>query len=136
MFRIVRSPHGKTTFRTAPQGKNRPHLLPGDHAGAPGNGDEGEMLHFLHRRETTHRWSYVPPLRETREVNQMADEMDAISETAKATQEIAKTAGQAIGATEKLGSFIARFISGPLEQGIGISKINYGTCDGKGNNVS
>jgi hypothetical protein len=28
MIRIVRSPHGKATFWTAPQGKNRPHLLP------------------------------------------------------------------------------------------------------------
>ena len=49
MIRIVRSPHGKTALRTAPQGKNRPHLLPGDHARAPGIGDEGEMLHFLCR---------------------------------------------------------------------------------------
>jgi hypothetical protein len=63
MIRIVRSPHGKTPFWTASQGKNRPHLLPGDHASDPRNGDEGEMLHFIHRREATHRWSYVPPLR-------------------------------------------------------------------------
>ena len=63
MFRIVRSPYGKTALRTAAQGKNRPHLLPGDHAGAPGNGDEGEMLHFLRCREINHRWSNVPSLR-------------------------------------------------------------------------
>ena len=62
MFRIVRFPHGKTTFRTAAQGKNRPHLLPGDHAGAPRNGGEGEMLHFLHRRETNHHWYYLSSL--------------------------------------------------------------------------
>jgi hypothetical protein len=65
MFRIVRSPHGKTALWTAAQGKNRPHLLPGDHAGAPGNGDEGETLHFSYRRETTHRWVYLPTLRKT-----------------------------------------------------------------------
>jgi hypothetical protein len=49
MIRIVRFQHGKAALRTAPQGKNRPHLLPGDHAGAPRNGDKGEMLYFLHR---------------------------------------------------------------------------------------
>jgi hypothetical protein len=63
MIRIVRSPHGKTALRTTAQGKNRPHFLPGDHAGASGNGDEGEMLHFGCRRETTHRWYNVPTLR-------------------------------------------------------------------------
>lgn len=46
MFRIVRAPHGKTALWTAAQGKNRPNLLPGDHASDPRNGDEGEMLHF------------------------------------------------------------------------------------------
>ena len=62
MIRIVRSLHGKATLRTAPQGKDRPHLHPGDHAGAAGNGDEGEVLHFRRRGETTHRWSNLPPL--------------------------------------------------------------------------
>jgi len=65
MFRIVRSPHGKTALRTAAQGKNRPHLHPGDHAGAPGNGNEGERIHFLHRRAITHRWPNMPTLRQT-----------------------------------------------------------------------
>jgi hypothetical protein len=63
MIRIVGFPYGKTALRTAAQGKNRPHLLPGDHAGAPRNGDEREMLHFIGCRETSHRWSYMPPLR-------------------------------------------------------------------------
>ena len=63
MIRIVRSPHGKTTLWTASQGKNRPHVLPGDHAGTPGNGEEGEMFHFLSSREITLRWPYMPALR-------------------------------------------------------------------------
>jgi hypothetical protein len=62
MIRIVRSPHGKTTFWTASQGKNRPHLLPGDHASDPRNGNKREMLHFRHSREADHRWSNVPSL--------------------------------------------------------------------------
>ena len=65
MFRIVRFPHGKTALWTAAQGKNRPHLLPGDHAGAPGNGGKGEMLRFIRRRETSHRWPYMSSLRQT-----------------------------------------------------------------------
>jgi hypothetical protein len=57
----------------------------------------------------------------------MAEEYEGLKETAKATQEVAKTAGKAIDAGEKLGRFIARFISGPLEQGIGIfeDKLRY-----------
>lgn len=57
----------------------------------------------------------------------MADENETVKEAAKATQEIAKTAGKAIDAGEKLGRFISRFISGPLEQGIGIfeDKLRY-----------
>lgn len=43
-----------------------------------------------------------------------------MSEEAKAAQEIAKTAGKAIDAASKAGGFIARFVSGPLEQGVGI----------------
>jgi hypothetical protein len=60
MIRSIRSPYGKTSLWTAAQGKNRPHLLPGDHASDPRNGDEGEMLHFLGCRETTHSWAYLP----------------------------------------------------------------------------
>lgn len=48
-------------------------------------------------------------------------------ESAKAVQEIAKTTGKAIDAGEKFGGFISRFISGPLEQGVGIfeDKLKY-----------
>ncbi len=57
----------------------------------------------------------------------MSDESKAIEETAKAGQEIAKTAGKAIEASEKLGGFVARFIAGPLEQASGIveDKLKY-----------
>lgn len=41
-------------------------------------------------------------------------------ESAKAVQEVAKTAGQLVTTGEKLGSFVARFISGTLEQVSGI----------------
>ncbi len=52
---------------------------------------------------------------------------DGIVETAKATQEVAKTTGKAIDASEKFGGFIARYISGSLEQGMGIfeDKLKY-----------
>lgn len=52
---------------------------------------------------------------------------DQIHESAKAVQEIAKTTGKAIDAGEKFGVFISRFISGPLEQGMGIfeDKLKY-----------
>lgn len=38
----------------------------------------------------------------------------------KVIQEVAKTTGKAIDAAREAGGFIAKFISGPLEQGIGI----------------
>ncbi|WAK03760.1 Abi-alpha family protein [Methylobacter sp. YRD-M1] len=55
------------------------------------------------------------------------DTEDQISETAKAVQEVAKTTVKAIDAGEKFGGFISRFISGPLEQGMGIfeDKLKY-----------
>lgn len=43
-----------------------------------------------------------------------------MEEEAKAAQEVAKTTGKAIDAAREAGGFIARFVSGPLEQGIGI----------------
>lgn len=43
-----------------------------------------------------------------------------MEEESKAVQEVAKAAGQAIDAAREAGGFIARFVSGPLEQGIGI----------------
>lgn len=51
--------------------------------------------------------------------------MDA--ESHKTLQELAKTADSAINASREAGSFIARFISGPLEQGMGIfeDKLKY-----------
>ena len=57
----------------------------------------------------------------------MTDEIEAVKETAKAAQEIARTAGKAIDASEKFGGFISRFISGSFEQGIGIfeDKLKY-----------
>jgi len=52
---------------------------------------------------------------------------DPVTESAKATQEIAKATGQAIGAAREAGGFIARFVAGPLEQGVGIfeDKLRY-----------
>lgn len=50
----------------------------------------------------------------------MSEELKTIQETAKATQEVAKTTGKAIGAAEKLGKFVSKYIAGPLEQGMGI----------------
>src|SRR5712692_9184762 len=57
----------------------------------------------------------------------MSEEIKAIVETAKAGQEIAKTAGKAIDVGEKFGQFVARIISGPLEQASGIieDKLKY-----------
>ena len=49
----------------------------------------------------------------------MAEPSDPITESAKAAQKIAKTAGKAIDAGREAGGFIARFVAGPLEQGIG-----------------
>lgn len=43
-----------------------------------------------------------------------------MDEESKAVQEVAKATGQAIDAAREAGGFIARFVSGPLEQGIGI----------------
>ena len=41
---------------------------------------------------------------------------DEISETAKATQEVAKTTGKAIEAAEKLGCFVSRLVGEPFEE--------------------
>lgn len=50
-----------------------------------------------------------------------------MDEEAKAVGEVAKTVGKAIDAAKDTGRFIARFVAGPLEQGIGIfeDKIKY-----------
>ncbi len=57
----------------------------------------------------------------------MNQEIETIKESAKAVQEVAKTTGKAIDAGTKFGSFISKYISGPLEQGIGIfeDKLKY-----------
>ncbi|MGC2048448.1 MAG: Abi-alpha family protein [Gallionella sp.] len=43
-----------------------------------------------------------------------------MEEESKAVQEVAKTTGKTIDAAREAGGFIARFVSGSLEQGIGI----------------
>lgn len=43
-----------------------------------------------------------------------------MEEEAKAVQEVAKTTGKVVDAAREAGGFIAKFVSGPLEQGIGI----------------
>jgi hypothetical protein len=50
----------------------------------------------------------------------MNEELKTIQETAKATQELAKATSKAIGATKQLGSFVSKYIEGPLEQTLGI----------------
>jgi Abortive infection alpha len=52
---------------------------------------------------------------------------DPITESAKAAQEIAKTTGKAIDATQKFGGFVSQYIAGTLEQGMGIfeDKLKY-----------
>jgi hypothetical protein len=57
----------------------------------------------------------------------LAEEDDTLNETAKATQEVAKTAGKAIDSVSEFGKFIARFIEGSLEAGVGIfeDKLRY-----------
>lgn len=57
----------------------------------------------------------------------MSDPIESVVESAKAAQEIAKTTGKAIDATREAGGFIAKFVAGSLEQGIGIfeDKLKY-----------
>lgn len=43
-----------------------------------------------------------------------------MEEESKAMQEVAKTAGKVVDAAREAGGFIAKFVSGPLEQGVGI----------------
>lgn len=56
----------------------------------------------------------------------MPDE-ESITEAAKAIQEVAKATGKAIDASQNIGGFISRLISGSLEQGMGIfeDKLKY-----------
>ncbi|MBK8070910.1 MAG: DUF4393 domain-containing protein [Ramlibacter sp.] len=57
----------------------------------------------------------------------MSDLNESVIESAKAAQEIAKTTGKAIDATREAGSFIAKFVAGPIEEGMGIfeDKLKY-----------
>ncbi len=57
----------------------------------------------------------------------MSEDIESIKESARAAQEIAKTTCKAIEAVQNLGQFIAKFVKGPLEQGIGIveDKLKY-----------
>jgi len=61
------------------------------------------------------------------DMDNQTDQIDQIVAPAKAVQEIAKTARNAIDAAREAGGFIARFVSGPLEQGMGIfeDKLKY-----------
>jgi hypothetical protein len=43
-----------------------------------------------------------------------------MEEESKAIQEVAKTTGKVVDAAREAGGFIARFVAGPLEQGVGI----------------
>lgn len=50
-----------------------------------------------------------------------------VEETAKAVQEVTKTSGKGIDASRCFGGFVAKLISGSLEQGMGIfeDKLKY-----------
>ncbi|MFA4918358.1 MAG: Abi-alpha family protein [Thermodesulfovibrionales bacterium] len=58
---------------------------------------------------------------------EMSEETEAVKESAKAIQEIAKTTSKAIDAGKQVGDFVAKYIAGPLEEGIGIfhDKLKY-----------
>lgn len=49
---------------------------------------------------------------------------ELLIETAKAKQEIAKATGKSIDVVREAGEFIAKFVAGPLEQGVGIFEDN------------
>ncbi|NYH22861.1 Abi-alpha family protein [Paraburkholderia bryophila] len=53
--------------------------------------------------------------------------VEVTTETAKAVQEVAKTAGKGIDAATAMGGFIANYVRGPVEQGLGIfeDKLRY-----------
>jgi hypothetical protein len=57
----------------------------------------------------------------------MRKETNEVIQTAKATQEVAKTTSKALDTAEKLGGFISKYIGGPLEQAVGIfeDKLKY-----------
>ncbi|QKI69221.1 Abi-alpha family protein [Achromobacter xylosoxidans] len=57
----------------------------------------------------------------------MIPDTDTTKEVAKATKAVADASGKLVEATRAAGGFIARFIAGPLEQGLGIfeDKLKY-----------
>ena len=57
----------------------------------------------------------------------MSDEIEAIKESAKATQEVAKATGKGIDAVQSVGKFVSKIVGGTLEQGMGIweDKLKY-----------
>lgn len=50
----------------------------------------------------------------------MTDPIDAATEAAKATQEVAKTTGKIVDAGREFGGFVAQYVGRPLEQAMGI----------------
>lgn len=50
----------------------------------------------------------------------MTDPIDAATEAAKATQEVAKTTGKIVDASREFGGFVAQYVGRPLEQAMGI----------------
>lgn len=57
----------------------------------------------------------------------MSDETEVIKEAAKAAQELAKVTSKGIDAGREMGGFVAKFVSGPLQQASGIieDKLRY-----------
>ncbi|WP_196485891.1 Abi-alpha family protein [Burkholderia cepacia] len=57
----------------------------------------------------------------------MSDPIQTASDIAKATEEVAKTTGQVVEATTRLGTFVAKYIGGPLQLASGIveDKLKY-----------
>ena len=50
----------------------------------------------------------------------MSDELEIMSEERRAAQVVARPVGETIDLARDFGGFIAKFVSGPLEQGMGI----------------
>jgi len=57
----------------------------------------------------------------------MSDSLETSAEIAKATQEVAKATAKSIEAAREAGGFIAKYVNGPLEQGMAIfeDKLKY-----------
>ena len=50
----------------------------------------------------------------------MGMDSDPVTETSKAAKEMAITAGKAVDLVHEFGAFVAKYVGGPLEQGVGI----------------